>query len=725
VSVKLVTELAWVDLPPDVTIDQVITAIEELGYTARLHADAPAATALDGDSRLQSSLQLRLIVCSILTVPVVLVSLLPALEFRYWQWMCLVVSTPVITWGAWPFHLNVVRQLIRRRLTIDTLLVGGLWASYLWSLQVLFFTPLGRPGARRVVSLMPRHAMGADFYFATAAAITVFMLASRYVELWARRRAVAKAPLGSDIGVSAATVIRDGAEVRVPVEGLEQGDRVVVRSGERIAADGVVVDGQSSLDISAVMGESAAKYVEVGDLVWAGTLNVGPPVVVEATRVGADTELARMTRLVQETQARKGPIQRRADRVATWMIPGNLLMALLTLIGWWMTGHPAGMAVTAAVAVLVAACPAAIGLATPLALKIGSARGAELGIFFKDWEGLAGLRRVDTVVLDKPGTVTKGQLELTGVHPLEGQSKDEVLLLGGALTRLSPNPVSQAVAHAAEARFSEFPAVENLVSLYNRALAGIIDGREVYVGRIPWVAAKIDQPLPPELAEFYDQASERGRSMIGVVWDNKIQGLFEIGDAIRETSAEAVAEFANLGLRTVLVTGDNDRAARVIANEVGIREVSAEVMSYDKARAVRDLQSDGSIVALVGDGISDAAALAQADLGIVVGPGTAEANAASHISLLGGDLRTAVDAVRLCRRIVSCIRSNLVWSVLFYLASVPLAALGYFYPLVCGITMAFSWIFVSLNSLRLYRFQPLAGDGPVHRIFGGAVRSAT
>jgi len=686
---------------------------------------APPAPAADDDAREPAdpeltSLRQRLIGSIVLSTPVILLAMIPALQFTYWQWASLALAAPVVVWGAWPFHRAAWINLRHGAATMDTLISLGVSAAFLWSLYALFFGHAGMPGMTHSFewSVTPSDGAG-DIYLEVAAGVTTFVLAGRYFEQRSKRRAGAALRALLEIGAKDVAVLRpaaDGtvAEVRVPIAELRVGEEFVVRPGEKIATDGVVASGTSAVDASMVTGESIPVEVAPGDPVVGATVNAGGRLVVRATRVGDDTQLAQMARLVQDAQSGKAKVQRLADRISGVFVPIVLLIAIGTLAGWLLTGASASMAFTAAVAVLIIACPCALGLATPTALLVGTGRGAQLGILIKGPEVLESTRTVDTVVLDKTGTVTTGRMSLVDVV-LAGQpdaaphARAELLRLAGALEHASEHPIAQAIARTAAEETGALPAVEAFQNMPGKGVSGVVDGHPVLVGREALLA---DWALtaPIAIAAAKAGAEALGRTAVLVAWDGEVRGLLVVADQVKPTSAEAVARLRSLGLTPVLLTGDNAAAARAIADEVGIERVIAEVLPHEKVAVVAELQSEGRVVAMVGDGVNDAAALAQADLGLAMGTGTDAAIEASDITLVRGDLRSAADAIRLSRATLGTIRVNLFWAFAYNVAALPLAALGLLNPMIAGAAMAFSSVFVVGNSLRLRRFRSLSNS---------------
>jgi P-type Cu+ transporter len=713
-SVNYATEKARVHFSPDVAPEDLVATVEATGYTAALPAppteDQPAE---DAGQRAKdeeaAAWRQRLLVSAVLTVPVLLMSMVPALQFDNWQWLSLTLASPVVVWGALPFHRAAWTNLRHGAATMDTLISVGVGAAYLWSLWALFFTHAGTTGMRMPFELLPSRAGGdAHIYLEVAAAVTTFIVAGRYFEARAKRTSGAALRALLDMGAKDVAVLRGGTEVRVPVGRLSTGDQFVVRPGEKIATDGVVVSGTSAVDASMLTGESVPVEVGPGDAVVGATVNAGGRLVVEATRVGSDTQLAQMARLVEEAQNGKAEVQRLADRVSAVFVPIVIALSLATLAAWLLTGHSATASFTAAVAVLIIACPCALGLATPTALLVGTGRGAQLGILIKGPQILESTRRVDTVVLDKTGTVTTGQMSVTEVHPAEGESPEEVLALAGALEDASEHPIGRAVAaHAREAGHTLVP-VEGFEGHGGNGVSGVVDGRATMAGRRSWLAEQWSLTAPDALVSLAEAAEAQGRTPVWVAWDGAVRAVVVVSDTVKESSAQAIAELRELGLRPVLLTGDNARAAGAVARQVGISpdDVVAEVLPADKVDAVKRLQDEGAVVAMVGDGVNDAAALAQADLGLAMGTGTDVAIEASDLTLVSGDLRAAPDAIRLARATLGTIKGNLFWAFAYNVAALPLAALGLLNPLIAGAAMAFSSVFVVSNSLRLRRFTP-------------------
>ena len=712
-TVNYATEKADVRFPATVSTEELVAAVEKVGYTAALPAPPAQDTAGENGGEEEDptrSLRQRLLVSLVLTVPVIALAMVPAWQFTNWQWLALTLASPVIVYGAWPFHAAAWANLRHGAATMDTLISMGTLVAYGWSLYALFFGTAGEPGMTHPFSLTIARTDGAgNIYLEVAAGLTLFILAGRYFEARSKRRAGAALRALLELGAKDVSMLRDGREQRINVDQLAVGDEFVVRPGEKIATDGMIVDGSSAVDASMLTGESAPVEVGPGDAVVGGCVNAGGRLVVRASRVGADTQLAQMAKLVTEAQNGKAAVQRLADRISAVFVPVVIALAVSTL-GFWI-GTDAGIntAVTAAVAVLIIACPCALGLATPTALLVGTGRGAQLGILIKGPEVLESTRRVDTVVLDKTGTVTTGKMALADVVAAPGEDTDQVLRLAGALEHASEHPIAQAIATGAAERIGDLPPVEGFTNLEGLGVAGTVDGHAVLVGRAR-LLRKRPVELPAELQDATTTAEAAGRTAVIVAWDSQARGVLVVSDTVKPTSAEAIRQLRDLGLRPVLLTGDNTAVARSVAAEVGITEVIAEVLPKDKVDAVKRLQAKGRVVAMVGDGVNDAAALAQADLGLSMGTGTDAAIEASDLTLVRGDLRAAADAIRLSRRTLRTIKGNLFWAFAYNLAALPLAAAGLLNPMIAGAAMAFSSVFVVSNSLRLFRFRPLAAN---------------
>jgi Cu+-exporting ATPase len=706
-TVNLATEKARVSYPATLTAADIVAAVEAAGYTAEVPRREPSDTPAADDGR-AASLRRRLLVSSVLTVPVLLLSMVPPLQFPAWQFVVLALAAPVVTWGAWPFHRTALTNLRHAAATMDTLVSLGVSAAFGWSVYAMLFGSAGRIGLRHEFSLtLQRMAAGESIYLEVAAGVTTFILAGRYFEARAKRRAGAALRALLELGARDVAVVRNGTERRIRIEDLVVGDRFVVRPGEKIAADGVVEDGRSAVDLSMLTGESVPVEVQPGDDVVGAAVNSGGRLVVRATRVGSDTHLARIAALVEEAQTGKAAVQRLADRVSAVFVPVVITLAVMTLGFWLGIGAGGGAAFTAAVAVLIIACPCALGLATPTALLVGSGRGAQLGILIKGPEVLESTRRMDTVVLDKTGTVTTGRMSLVDVHPADGVATAEVLRLAGAVEHASEHPIGRAIATAAGERVGTLPSVGEFRALGGIGVTGVVEGRTVLVGR--WDSLGQAGPLPGALHKAHRAAEDAGHTAVTVAWDGQARAVLVVADTVKPTSAQAVRELRALGLHPVLLTGDSEAVARSVADEVGIDEVIAGVLPEGKVSVIKGLQARGYAVAMVGDGVNDAAALATADLGLAMGTGTDAAMHASDLTLVRGDLRTAVDAIRLSRKTFATIRGNLFWAFAYNLAALPLAAIGVLNPMIAGMTMAFSSCFVVSNSLRLRRFRGTAG----------------
>ncbi len=713
-TVNYATEKAKVTVTGEVTTDELVSAVEAVGYSAALpRSSSPSAAGETGSAEVDSTapLRQRLLMSTALAVPVILLAMIPALQFDGWQWLSLTLAAPVVTWGAWPFHRAAWANLRHATATMDTLISIGTIAAFAWSLYALFLGDAGEIGMRHGFSFTPERGMGSSqIYLEVAAGVTVFILAGRYFEARAKRRSGAALRALLELGAKDVAILRDGVESRIPVDELAVDDLFVVRPGEKVATDGVVVEGTSAIDASLLTGESVPVEVGPGDAVTGATVNAGGRLVVRASRVGADTALAQIARLVEDAQTGKAQVQRLADRVSGIFVPVVIALAFATL-GFWLvaaTTDSATAAFTAAVAVLIIACPCALGLATPTALMVGTGRGAQLGILIKGPEVLESTKRIDTIVLDKTGTVTTGQMTLLDVVAADGNTVEDVLRLAASLEDASEHPIAATIATGARQRGLTLSPVESFANTEGLGVQGDVDGYTVIVGRERFLA---DWALHPDaqLLAARDAAESAGRTPVFVGWDGAARGVLVVADAIKDTSAEAVAGMKALGLRPVLLTGDNERAARAVAAEVGIDDVIAEVLPSQKVDVVRRLQAEGRVVAMVGDGVNDAAALAAADLGLAMGTGTDAAIEASDLTLVRGDLRAAVDAIRLARRTLGTIKGNLFWAFAYNVAALPIAAAGLLNPMLAGAAMAFSSVFVVTNSLRLRRFQPTTG----------------
>jgi Cu+-exporting ATPase len=715
-SVNFATETARITYPAGVSTGELVSTVEAAGYHAAPTGSPesqgqqqPGSAGRRGDEDAETaSLRQRLLVSLVLAIPVIMLAMVPAAQFTYWQWLSLALAAPVIVWGAWPFHQATWTNLRHGAVTMDTLISMGTLAAFGWSLYALFLGTAGEPGMRHGFELLTPSGSGTgNIYLEVAAGVTVFILAGRYFEARAKRRSGAALRALLELGAKDVAVLRDGREQRIPIEALGLGEAFVVRPGEKIATDGQVTEGASAVDASMLTGESMPVEVAPGAGVVGGTVNAGGTLTVQATKVGSDTQLARMAKLVADAQSGKAAVQRLADRVSGVFVPIVIGLAVATLILWLALGGGIATAFTAAVAVLIIACPCALGLATPTALLVGTGRGAQLGILIKGPEVLESTRAIDTVVLDKTGTVTTGAMTLTEVHPARGVERSEVLWLAGAVEYASEHPIARAIAEAAARELGELPVAGEFANSEGLGVSGEADGHAVLVGR-PRLLEQWSVHLPADLEAARSAAEEAGRTAIAVAVDGRPLGLLVVADTVKPTSAAAVRELDQLGLTPVLLTGDNTRAAEAIAAEVGIDEVTAEVLPAEKVEVVTRLQAQGRTVAMVGDGVNDAAALARADLGLAMGTGTDVAIEAGDLTLVRGDLRAAVDAIRLARRTLSTIKGNLFWAFAYNAAALPLAALGLLNPMIAGAAMAFSSVFVVSNSLRLRRFHARA-----------------
>jgi Cu+-exporting ATPase len=713
-TVNFATEKASVDFIGDVSPDEVVATIEQAGYKAQLPKPAAAATQGDSATPIEedqtASLRRRLLISIALSVPVIAMAMIPALQFVNWQWLSLTLAAPVVVWGAWPFHQAAWANLRHGTATMDTLISIGTIAAFGWSIYALFFGTAGMPGMTHPFELTIARVDGTgNIYLEVAAGVTTFILTGRFFEARAKRRAGAALRALLELGAKDVAVRRNGVEQRIPIDQLAVGDEFVVRPGEKIATDGVVIEGASAVDASMLTGESVPVEVGPDARVVGATVNVGGRLVVRANRIGSDTQLAQMAKLVEEAQTGKAKAQRLADRISGIFVPIVIALAVATAGFWIGAGGSVAAALTAAVAVLIIACPCALGLATPTALMVGTGRGAQLGILIKGPEVLESTRRIDTIVLDKTGTVTTGTMTLLDVITADGERPDEVLRLAGALEDSSEHPIARAIAKGAREKVGELPAVEDFANIEGLGVQGVIDGHAVVVGR-QRLLADWSQRLPEKLVKLTCQAEAEGKTVVAVGWDGSARGVLVVADAAKPTSAEAVRQMRALGLTPIMLTGDNEAVARTIAQQVGIDDVIAEVLPQHKVETIKRLQAEGKIVAMAGDGVNDAAALAQADLGLAMGTGTDVAIEASDLTLVRGDLRAVPDAIRLSRKTLATIKGNLFWAFAYNIAALPLAAAGLLNPMLAGAAMAFSSVFVVSNSLRLRRFQPLSPE---------------
>ena len=721
-TVNYATEKAKVTVPEGYDPALLVAEVEKTGYTAALpkpkDAEAGESTTEETgpvDVEL-TSLRHRLIGAIVLTVPVIAMAMIPAFQFTNWQWASLTLAAPVIVWAGWPFHKATWMNLRHGTATMDTLISMGTLAAFLWSLYALFFGSAGTPGMRHSFEFTVAPSDGAaNIYLEVGAGVVMFILAGRYFEKRSKRRAGAALRALLELGAKEVSVVRNGAEVKVPTSELAVDDEFIVRPGEKIATDGVVVSGTSAVDASMLTGESVPVEVADGDAVTGATVNAGGRLLVRASRVGSDTQLAQMAKLVEDAQTGKAEVQRLADRISGVFVPIVIVIAVATLGAWLGAGFPVAAAFTAAVAVLVIACPCALGLATPTALLVGTGRGAQMGILIKGPEVLESTRNVDTVVLDKTGTVTTGKMTLVEVIPEAGVDHAELLRFAGALEDSSEHPIARAIATGATREVGTLPTPDEFTNVEGTGVQGMVDGISVVVGRES-LLADWSQHLSDEVTVAKSRAEAEGKTVVAVGWNGQARGILVVADTVKPTSAQAIAQLEKMGLTPVLLTGDNEAVARQIAAEVGIAEVIAEVMPKHKVDVVARLQKEGKIVAMVGDGVNDAPALAQADLGLAMGTGTDVAIEASDITLVRGDLRGAVDAIRLSRKTLGTIKANLFWAFAYNVAAIPIAALGMLNPMLAGAAMAFSSVFVVGNSLRLRRFKSVVGQGPARSV---------
>jgi Cu+-exporting ATPase len=718
-SVNYATEKAKVRFGDDLDPADLVATVEATGYTATLpsppSSDAPQDATQAAKDAEDAAWRQRLVVSAVLTLPVLLLSMVPPLQFDNWQWLSLSLASPVVVWGALPFHRAAWANLRHRAATMDTLISVGVGAAWLWSLWALFFTHAGMTGMRMPFDLLPSRSGGSaepHIYLEVAAAVTTFIVAGRYFEARAKRTSGAALRALLNLGAKDVAVLRDGPagqhEVRMPIGQLSVDDLFVVRPGEKVATDGVVATGTSAVDASMLTGESVPVEVGPGDPVVGATVNAGGRLVVRATRIGSDTQLAQMARLVEDAQNGKAEVQRLADRVSAVFVPIVIGLSVVTLVGWLLSGSSVTAAFTAAVAVLIIACPCALGLATPTALLVGTGRGAQLGILIKGPQILESTRRIDTIVLDKTGTVTTGHMGVVSVHAAAGESPHDVLEIAGALESASEHPIARAIARHALDTVGPPGDVADFTNHGGQGVTGLVKDRVAMAGRHHWLVDQWSLQTPPDLQAASDSAEAEGRTPVWIGWDGLFRAVIVVSDTVKESSAQAIAELRALGLRPVLLTGDNARAAKAVAEQVGVasEDVFAEVLPADKVDVVKRLQDEGAVVAMVGDGVNDAAALAQADLGLAMGTGTDVAIEASDLTLVSGDLRAAPDAIRLARATLRTIQGNLFWAFAYNVAALPLAAFGLLNPLIAGAAMAFSSVFVVSNSLRLRRFNP-------------------
>ena len=705
--VNLATETAHVSFPDAVTVADLIAVVERTGYTAAPPTPANAGTEEAAGPADPSAPRRRLVVSLALAVPVTVLAMVPAAQFPGWQWLSLALATPVATWGAWPFHRAAAVNARHGTATMDTLVSVGVAAAYLWSLYALIFGNAGHIGDRMTFSWLAGGNGTDATYLEVAVGVTALILLGRSLELRARRQAGTALKALLDLGAKQATQLRDGREVTVAAGALVVGDEFVIRPGEKIATDGVVIAGHSAVDTSMLTGEPVPVEAGPGDTVTGGCVNVGGRLIVRATRVGAQTQLAQMARLVTQAQAGKAQAQRLADRVSAVFVPVVFAIAAVTLIGWLAAGGSAASAFTAAVAVLIIACPCAMGLATPTAILVGTGRGAQLGILIKGPEALENTRRVDTVVLDKTGTVTTGRMTLTDLLAAPGLDELELLRYAGAVEAASEHPIAAAITAGARLRLGQpdLPDISDFSAHFGQGVSALVGGHAVLVGRPTWLADEWALTIPSGLAWAAEEAEDKGQTATFVAWDGAVAGVLIVADTVKPTSPEAIRRLRAMGLRPVLLTGDHERAARAAASQAGIDEVIAGVLPSDKVDVIKRLQDEGRTVAMVGDGVNDAAALAQADLGLAMGTGTDAAIEAADLTLVSGDLRAVPDAIELSRKTLKTIKGNLAWAFGYNVAAIPLAASGLLNPMIAAAAMAFSSVFVVSNSLRLRRFR--------------------
>lgn len=710
-SVNYATEIASVDYEPgEVLPEQLVETVEATGYSARLPEPAGIDGARDGvESSPASELRSRLIICSALTVPVVIVAMIPVLQFDFWQWLSLTLAAPVVIWGAWPIHRATLMNARHGAVTMDTLISVGVLAAFAWSLWALFLGGAGEPGMHMPFEWTAPASGVPMIYLEVASGVTTLILLGRYLEARAKARSGAALEALLALGAKDVEVIRSGMQSRIPIGSLVVGDVFIVRPGEKIATDGVIEEGSSAVDTSLLTGESVPVEVGPGDRVFGATVNAGGRLIVRATRVGADTALAHIARLVSAAQSGKAPVQRIADRIATVFVPVVFVLAASTLVAWLVAGAGPSQAFTAAVAVLIIACPCALGLATPTALLVGTGRGAQLGILIKGPSILESTRRVDTIIMDKTGTVTMGRMSLVDVVTLSGTSEAQALRLVGGVESASEHPIAGAIAASAEREHGRLEPVTDFASTAGLGARGTVDGITVIVGQAAYAQSQ-GLVILEGMRAAQDAAQAMGRTAVMAGWDGEVRAVLSVADEPKPDSRSAIEALRALGLVPYLLTGDNERTARAVAAEVGIDagHVIAGVLPQDKVEVVRGLQAKGFVVAMVGDGVNDAAALAQADLGMAMGTGADAAIEASDITLVRGDLGSAADAISLSRRTLAVIKGNLFWAFAYNVAAIPLAAAGLLNPLIAGAAMAFSSVFVVTNSLRLRRFKPKA-----------------
>lgn len=706
-SVNYATEKASVTFEEGIDAFELIDAVESAGYKAflpKVKSDTSIEDSVKSDPT--KSLKDRAIICAVLSIPVVAMSMLSILQFRNWQWLSLTLSAPVVIWGALPFHLATWKNLKHGTATMDTLISIGTLSAFAWSLFALFIGDAGMAGMKMSFDLMTSQRSGTnEIYLEVASAVTTFILVGRYFEAKAKSTSGEALKALMELGVKDVAILRDNQEVRIPIEQLVEGDYFVVRPGEKIATDGIVHEGTSAVDSSLLTGESVPVEVQAGDRVIGATINVGGRLIVEATRVGNDTQLAQMAQMVSDAQSGKAPVQRLADKVSAIFVPIVILLALATLGFWLISGDGSAHAFTAAVAVLIIACPCALGLATPTALLVGTGRGAQLGILIRGPEILESTRRIDTIVLDKTGTVTVGKMTLVDIVFTKETNRAQVLTLIGALENASEHPIAGAIALGAQDEVGQLSKVESFISKAGLGVQGLVDGHKVIAGRSSFLEES-GLSIDPELRLAKEDAEAKGQTVIVAGWDSKTRAILIVADTIKPSSQNAIEQLRKLGLNPVLLTGDNKAVANSVAASVGIKEVIAEVLPADKVDVIARFQEQGSVVAMVGDGVNDAAALAKADLGLSMGTGSDAAIKAGDLTLVRGDLLSAVDAIKLSRKTLGTIKTNLFWAFAYNVAAIPLAAAGFLNPMIAGFAMALSSLFVVGNSLRLRRFNP-------------------
>ena len=697
-TVNFATGKATVELPKSVTASDAIATVVATGYTAT-QITKESAHDYEGD---ESSLKTRFVICTILAVPVVLLAMVPPLQFNYWQWVSLVLATPVVLWGAWPFHKVALRNLRHHSASMDTLISIGISAAYLWSLYALFFGSAGNPDMRMDFTFLPGDDRGSsEIYLEVASAVTVFILLGRFLEARAKSKSSQALMALMQLGAKDVAVERDGVETRIPIEQLRVGDSFIARPGERIATDGTVLDGVSEVDASMITGEPIPVDVQLGSKVVGSTVNGSGRLIIEATAVGSDTALAHITKMVEQAQSGKAPVQRLADKVSGIFVPIVLVLSALTLIGWLIAGEGTTFAFTAAVAVLIIACPCSLGLATPTALMVGTGRGAQLGILIRGPQILESTQKVDTIVLDKTGTITTGKMSVHDVKALSNTDQTELMLIAGSLESPSEHPVAQAIAKHAQQQ-GALSDVKNFESFRGAGVRGDVNGTQVIAGSPKWIGEQLETAIDdPWIATEQSKA----KTVIAVAWEGQARGFIAVSDTIKPDSQDAITQFLSLGLTPILLSGDNKLAATEVAKQVGIDRVYSDVLPEDKVAVISQLQSEGLTVAMVGDGVNDAAALVQSDLGMAMGSGTDVAIEASDITLVNSNLTSAATGIRLSRKTLGTIKGNLFWAFGYNAAAIPLAMMGLLNPMIAGAAMAFSSVFVVTNSLRLRRFK--------------------